>query len=99
MGLRARLTPRAITDLEDIRAYLEPRSPQGAENVRRSIEQTIDTLSDFPGLGRGTDIPDIQVLPVVFYPYLVYHAVVGDELVIAHIRHGARAAPTRDDLA
>ncbi len=99
MGLSVRLTPRAITDLEDIRAYLEPRSPQGAENVRRSIEQTIDTLSDFPGLGRGTDIPDIRVLPVVFYPYLVYHAVVGDELVIAHIRHGARAAPTRDDLA
>jgi plasmid stabilization system protein ParE len=99
MVLRVRLTPRAITDLEDIRAYLEARGPQGAENVRRNIEQTIDTLSGFPGLGRGTDIPDIRVLPVVFYRYLVYHAVVGDGLVIVHIRHGARAAPTRDDLA
>jgi toxin ParE1/3/4 len=68
MGLRVRLTPRAIADLEDIRAYLEPRSRLGAENVRRSIEQTIDTLSDFPGLGRETDIPDIWVFPVVFYP-------------------------------
>ena len=46
----------------------------------------------------STDIPDVRVLPVGRYPYLVYHAIELTEVVIVHVRHGARAAPTRDDL-
>ena len=34
MGLKVRLTPRAIADLDDIRAYLTKRNPRGAERVR-----------------------------------------------------------------
>ena len=30
MGLKVRLTPRAIADLDDIRAYLTERNPRGA---------------------------------------------------------------------
>jgi plasmid stabilization system protein ParE len=41
MALRVRLTPRAILDLKEIRAYLVARSPRGADSVRREIDRTI----------------------------------------------------------
>jgi transposase len=49
MGLKVRLAPRAIADLDAIRAYLTERNKRGAERVRQRIEQAIITLSDFHG--------------------------------------------------
>ena len=98
MGLTVRLTPRASADLEDIRAYLVPRHLQGAENVRRRIEKTIDLLAEYPGLARPTDIAGLVVSPVVAYPYLIYAHVTSTELVVVHIRHGAREAPEPQNL-
>lgn len=96
--MRVRLSRRAERDLEEIRDYLLPRSPQGAERVRQAIEMTINLLGAFPGVGRETDIADVCVLPVVHFPFLVYHTVTPDEVIILHIRHGARAAPSPDQL-
>jgi plasmid stabilization system protein ParE len=93
MGLAVRLTPRAAADLEDIQHYLAARSKTGAENVRRRIEESINTLADFPGIGRTTDEPGVFMLPVVHYPYLVYYMVLRGELVIVHVRHASRDAP------
>ena len=98
MGLIVRLTARANADLEDIRAYLVSRNPQGAENVRRRIESTIDFLAQYPGMGRPTDMVGVVVLPVVTYSYLVYARVTATELVVVHVRHGSREAPDSDDL-
>lgn len=84
--------------MEEIRDYLLPRNLQGAENVRRSIEATIDFLAAFPALGRNTDIVNVRVMSVFRYPYLVYHAVQGDELVVLHIRHTARDAPESGEI-
>jgi plasmid stabilization system protein ParE len=33
----------------------------------------------------------VRVLPVGRYPYLVFYTLRDDEIVILHIRHGARA--------
>jgi len=92
------LSPRALADLDEIRAYLISKSPQGAESVRSAIADTLDLLARFPGTGHETDIAGVRIIPVVRYRYLVYHAVLADEVVILHIRHGARDAPTRTDL-
>jgi plasmid stabilization system protein ParE len=98
MALTIRLTPQAYADLDDIRSYLLPRSPQGAERVRQAIEATIDLLAAFPGIGRQTDIVDVHVLSAGRYPYLVYHALLAGELVVLHVRHSARDAPKPDDI-
>jgi plasmid stabilization system protein ParE len=92
------LSPRALADLDEIRAYLVPRSPQGAESVRRAIADTLDLMAQFPRAGRETDIAGVRVIPVVRYRYLVYHAVLTDEVVILHIRHSSRDAPSTTDL-
>ena len=98
MGLKVRLAPRAIADLDDIRAYLLERNPRGAERVRQRIEQAITTLSDFPKIGRPTHLAGVSVTTVLRYPYLVYYTASDRELVIIHIRHAARDLPGRADL-
>ena len=90
MGLKIRFDARALGDLSEIRDYLTGRSPTGAERVRLHLMETIGRLSDFPYLGRATDEPGVRVMPLTRYPYLVFYGVVGNEVVILHIRHGAR---------
>ena len=96
--MRVRLSTRAEADLAGIRDYLVARNPQGAENVRQAIEATIDLLAAVPGVARATDIAERAVLPVVHYPYLVYHTVQDDELVVVHVRHAARVPTTSVDF-
>ena len=92
--MRSHLTLQAIEDLDNIRAYLLPRSASGAEHVRLSIELTIDLLTIFPGIARDTDIKDVRVIPVMGYPYLVYHRLTRSEVVVVHIRHSSRENPS-----
>lgn len=54
--------------------------------------------ANHPGVGRATDIPEIRLMPLGRYPCLGYHSVVGDELVVVLVRHGAREAPEPEDF-
>lgn len=99
MGMRTRLSPRAIADLDSIRDYLLPRSPRGAENVRRAIAKTVALLEHYPRAGPLCTIPGVRVIPVVRYNYLIYHKVITDEVLILHISHAARTGPEREDLS
>lgn len=92
------LSPRALADMTGIRDYLLPLSPMGAESVRAALADTIELLRQFPRAGRETDIAGVRVIPVVRYPYLVYHVVLGEEVVVLHIRHSARDAPRPGDV-
>ena len=92
MGLTVRFDPRALSDLREIRAYLIERSPAGADRVRSHLMETVERLADFPFLGRATDEAGVRVLSLTRYPYLVFYSVVSGEVVILHIRHGARQA-------
>ena len=43
-------------------------------------------------------IPDVRVIPVVRYDYLIYHKLATEDVLILHIRHGARRVPKHGDL-
>ena len=53
MGLTLRFDDRALDDLRQIRNYISERNPSGAEHVRSHIMHAIDSLADFPFLGRA----------------------------------------------
>ena len=55
--------------------------------IRRSIER----LADFPYSSRPSEVPGIRELPVVRYPYVVFHAVDDDahEVHVLRVRHTA----------
>jgi toxin ParE1/3/4 len=97
-AVRLRYAQRARSDIADIHNYIAQHNPRAATAVVQRIRSTCRLLANYPGIGKQTDIPGIRVLPVGRYPYLVYHTIGAADLVIVHVRHGARAAPTRDDL-
>jgi plasmid stabilization system protein ParE len=96
--MKLRYSPRARADIADIHDHIAQHNPRAATAVARKIRSTCRLLGRYPGIGRGTDIPGVRMLPVSRYPYLVYHSIGGDELTIVHVRHGARAAPGKDEF-
>ncbi|MEQ1672783.1 MAG: type II toxin-antitoxin system RelE/ParE family toxin [Hyphomicrobium sp.] len=91
--MKVSYAPRARDDLSEIHGWLSERSTQAATTVISAIRDTARLIGEYPGIGRSTDIDDVKVLPVVRYPYLVYHTVQPNEVVIVHVRHGSRAGP------
>lgn len=97
--MRVRYSPRAIRDLAGIADYLVERSPRGAQSVDHRIRKTVDLIAAYPGSGRTLEQRrGVRVMPVGRYPYLVFYAVGEDEIVILHVRHGARAPINPDDV-
>ena len=95
--MKLRYDARAVQDLRDIRSYIASQgSPAVAERVRRSLHVRINRLRQHPLIGTPSSIPDVRILPPTRYPYRIYYAIRGGEVVILHIRHTARQAP--DDL-
>jgi toxin ParE1/3/4 len=89
--VKVRYSQRAIIDLAGIADYLAERNPAGAISVESSIRKTVDLIGIFPRAGRVLEQrPAIRVMPVVRYPYLIFYTSRGTEVVILHIRHGAR---------
>ena len=46
-----------------------------------------------------SDIAEIHEFMIVRFPYLLYHRVIGDELVINHVRDGRRGGPGLGELS
>jgi plasmid stabilization system protein ParE len=70
--MRVRFTPRARHDLRTILQYIDERNPQGAINVKRSIQRPIELIGDHPRSDRAAGIDAVHVLPAGRYPYLIY---------------------------
>ncbi len=85
-----RFTPRARADLDEIFGHLDRKNPQGAANVARAMRKTLDVIGQFPHAGRLAGEEQTRVLPVGYYPYLIYWDVEAGEARILHIRHAAR---------
>lgn len=96
--MRLRVSPQAYADIAQIHEYIAQHSPEAAAAVVAQIRVTSLLLARYPALGHATDIPGVRVFPTARYPYLVYHTVQQDELVVIHVRHGRRDAPTVDEL-
>ena len=88
--MRVRHTRRSRADLQAILDYIDSRNPQGARNVKRAIQKTIDLIGEHPQVGRPAGEQNTRVLPVGRHPYLIYWTIEAGEVWIVHIRHAAR---------
>ena len=90
--MSVRFSPRALADLDGIRAYLVPLNPQGAERVRTAIAKAIDHCERNPKTGTRTDERGLFRWPLRKYRYTIFYRVLpADEgIEIARIVHGAR---------
>ena len=71
--MKVRYTRRALRQLAEILGYIDARSPQGADNVKRRLQVVIDLLADHPNSGRLTNKRDIRRAVVRPYPYVVFY--------------------------
>jgi toxin ParE1/3/4 len=93
--MRVRYLLRAFAEREAIFAYIDLRSPQGAQNVKRAIVHAIRLLADFPMLAPETQERGAYELTIPRYPYKVYYRLEHDEVWIVHIRD-ARRQPLKE---
>lgn len=99
MGLKVLLHRRARAELESIRDYLVENAGNAvAEKVRLHLRQRIEMLGDFPAAGLASTEPGIRVLSPTKYPYRIYITVSETAVIILHIRHTSRRAPTPDEI-
>jgi plasmid stabilization system protein ParE len=95
--MRIRYTVPAQADLDEIYTYVSEDNPFAAERIKRQIKIDVDLLGDLPFISRESDYPGVRIRKVRRYPYLIFYSVEADEIVILHVRHGARRWPWEDE--
>ena len=84
-------SPRAVADLAEIGGYLAQRNPRAAAAVEQRIRIIVELVAQFPASGRILEERTVvRVIPLGNYPYRIFYTTSGDELIVLHIRHGAR---------
>ena len=97
--MRIAYSPRAVTDLAEIGDYLAERNPNAAAAVEQRIRTIVELIALFPASGRMLEERTaVRVIPLGNYPYRIFYTTSGDELIILHIRHGAREPVDPIDL-
>jgi toxin ParE1/3/4 len=88
--LKLRYTLRAAAELAEVLDYISIQSPRGARRVQARIQDIIDLVLRHPRAGTLTSKGRLRRVVAHPYPYLVFYAIDGDEIVIHGVRHGAR---------
>src|SRR4051794_13616209 len=89
-AVKVRYTRRALRQIADILDYIEARSPQGADNVKRRLQAVIGLLAVHPEAGHATNKGAIRRVVVTPYPYVIFYRPDAAGIVIHGVRHAAR---------
>jgi toxin ParE1/3/4 len=88
--VKPRYTLRGAAELDEILAYIEQRSPQGARHVQARIQAIINLLLQYPHAGQPTSKGRLRRVVASPYPYLIFYEAAGDEIIIHAVRHASR---------
>lgn len=89
---------RAITDMEEIHAYIARRSPSSAHSVLARIRRAINRLDLFPQSGRVGRLAGTRELVVSGVPYLAIYEVQDDRVVVVRVVHTSQQWPPDGDV-
>jgi plasmid stabilization system protein ParE len=92
--LKIRFTPRAEKELAAVLSYIEQRSPQGADSVRKRINELLDLISKYPWAAPLTTRGRMRRLVMNPFPYLIFYEQRDEKIIIHAIRHTARKPST-----
>ncbi len=92
--MKLRYTLRGASELAEVLAYIEERSPQGARHVQARIQAIINLLLQYPHAGQLTSKGRVRRVVTSPYLYLIFYAATEDEVVIHGLRHSARRPST-----
>ena len=83
------LSPEAVADLRDIRAYIARDNPKAASRVAVRLVAACDRLDFLPLRGRPGQVPGTRELPV--RPYVIVYRVTPAAVEIVRIWHMAQS--------
>ena len=95
--MKVRFGRRALSQLDEIFAYIASDNPRAAASVVERIETVVALLGRNPALGRPTDSRNVRVFRPSQYPYLIFYRwnPDKDEVTVLRIRHSARRGDWR----
>jgi toxin ParE1/3/4 len=94
---RVILHPRVPEDLIEIVDYLDQRSPAAADRFAQGMRDSLEQISEFPGIGSPKQFDDSRLANVRswyvkgFRKYLIFYHIVQDDVKVLAVLHGARA--------
>ncbi len=94
--MRARFSPKAARDLDEISGYIAADNPEAAERVRRIILNTADLLAQHPELGRRIRKAAARHLQIrwfvvpKFRNYLIFYQPFQETIVVVRVLHAAQ---------
>jgi len=84
---------RALEDLETARAYIAKENPRASRRILESILAAVSRLPDAPDVGRPGRVGGTRELVIPRTPYIVAYTVLGDQLHVLDVLHGAQEWP------
>jgi addiction module RelE/StbE family toxin len=91
--MNVRFTETAYADLREIHAFIAKENPRAADTVIERIEATSRQIGTFPKIG-PRKYRSTRMFPVGRFPYLIFYATEGNEVVILTIRHSSHFLST-----
>lgn len=93
MTYKLRINPMAITDVQEIKAYIAQDNAAAADRMGAAILSRIEKLADFPRMGASLS-PKIGIKTdyrfLVCGMYLIFYKIEGEFISIYRILHGMR---------
>lgn len=84
-------SPEAIEDIESIAAYIERDSAWYAKAVASKIVETVETIPEFPELGRMVpEVGDPAIRERFAYSYRIIYRLEPERVLVAAVIHGSR---------
>ena len=83
-------SPTAVEDLEHLRATIEQYNPTAAAKVARAILRRVESLAEFPGMGKPGRVPHTRELVIPDTPFIVAYTTVEQTVQIVTVLHTAR---------
>ena len=87
-------TPSARSDLVEIFEHIQRDDPRAASGLLDRIDAAVSRLSEHPGLGRPGRVVSTRELIVPRTPYVVAYRVVGNDVQVLRVLHGAWTWPS-----
>ena len=94
--IRARFSPKAAHDLDEVSHHIAADNPEAAERVRRTILNTADFLAQHPELGRrirNAAPRHAQIRWFVvprFHNYLIFYQPFQETVMVVRVLHAAQ---------
>jgi len=93
--VEVRWTRKALANLDQEAEYIAQDNPEAAVRIVEQIRSSVQTLLDFPALGRPGRVSGTRELVITETPYIVPYRIREQTVEILRVLHSSRKWPLR----